>query len=72
MESLDSSGCCCAIVSSVLRDMSTKRLFDNRDNFLFLTVTREDPSEERFGVFEDTVTLSLADLDFVNGCFPEG
>lgn len=70
-ESLDSFGGCCAIVSSVFRDMSAKRLFDNRDNFLFLTVAREDPSEERFGIGEDTVTLPSADFDFVNGCFPE-
>ena len=52
--------------------MSAKRFFDNRDNFLFLTVRREDPSEERFGVGEDTVMLSSADLDFANGCFSEG
>lgn len=51
--------------------MSAKRLFDNRDNFLFLTVAREDPSEERFGVGEDTVALPSVDFDFVNGCFPE-
>lgn len=51
--------------------MSAKRLFDNRDNFLFLTVAREDPSEERFGVGEDAVTLPSADLDFVSGCFPK-
>lgn len=38
----------------------------------FLTVTREDPSEERFGVGEDTATLPSAGLHFGKGCFLEG
>ena len=52
--------------------MSAKRLFDNRDNLLFLTVRREDPSDERFGVGEDSATLPSAGLHFVEGRFPEG
>lgn len=38
--------------------MSAKHFFDKRDSFPFLTVRQEDPSEERFGHSNVTISLS--------------